>query len=183
MDAIEEKLEKMHSDIKCIGLRGLIPKDCSAWCISIRNSGFITVYFDDNRNLSVLCEKGGWTVIQKRFNGAVEFNRNWTDYENGFGDIYGEFWLGNKNIAELTSEGGHELRIDVEDWDGHKRYAVYGSFSIGDASTKYRLSISNYSGNAGDGMRYFNGMKFSTYDQDNDRAEINCADFHDFKVF
>ncbi|VDI32418.1 Hypothetical predicted protein, partial [Mytilus galloprovincialis] len=120
-------------------------------------------------------EEGEWTVIQRRYDGSVEFNRNWKDYENGFGDKHGEFWLGNKNIAQLTSEGNHELRIDVEDWDGNKRYAVYKSFSIGDASTKYRLSISNYSGNAGDGMSQFNGMKFTTYDEDNDKYSDNCA--------
>ncbi|XP_076099714.1 angiopoietin-related protein 2-like isoform X1 [Mytilus galloprovincialis] len=123
-----------------------------------------------------------WTVIQRRYDGSVEFNRNWKDYENGFGDKQGEFWLGNKNIAQLTSVGNHELRIDVEDWDGNKRYAVYKSFSIGDASTKYRLSISNYSGNAGDGMNYFNGMKFTTSDQDNDKhGGTNCASHSYFK--
>ncbi|XP_063427014.1 fibrinogen-like protein A [Mytilus trossulus] len=160
-------------------------------------------------------EIGGWTVIQKRYEGSVEFNRNWKDYENGFGDKRGEFWLGNKNIAKLTSEKNHELRIDVEDWDGNKRYAVYKSFSVGDASTKYQLTIGNYSGNAarffsevrstntspipkhnfvmslcplsnmhidqGDGMSQFNGMKFSTYDQDNDKYSYNCADHALFK--
>ncbi|XP_063427381.1 fibrinogen-like protein 1 isoform X1 [Mytilus trossulus] len=126
-------------------------------------------------------EIGGWTVIQKRYEGSVEFNRNWKDYENGFGDKRGEFWLGNKNIAKLTSEKNHELRIDVEDWDGNKRYAVYKSFSVGDASTKYQLTIGNYSGNAGDGMSQFNGMKFSTYDQDNDNYSDNCADHALFK--
>ncbi|XP_071160814.1 fibrinogen-like protein A [Mytilus edulis] len=126
-------------------------------------------------------EEEEWTVIQKRFDGSVEFNRNWKDYENGFGDKHGEFWLGNKNIAQLTSEGNHEFRIDVEDWDGKKHYAVYGKFSIGDASTKYRLTISNYSGNAGDGMSYFNGMKFSTYDHDNDKFSGNCADDSNLK--
>ncbi|VDI54349.1 Hypothetical predicted protein, partial [Mytilus galloprovincialis] len=126
-------------------------------------------------------EEERWTVIQKRYDGSVEFHRNWKDYENGFGDQHGEFWLGNKNIAQLTSKGNHELRIDVEDWDGNKRYAVYRDFSIGDASTKYRLTISNYSGNAGDGMSYFNGMKFTTKDQDNDRVSGNCANSVYFK--
>ncbi|CAC5390721.1 unnamed protein product [Mytilus coruscus] len=88
-------------------------------------------------------------VIQKRFDGSVEFTRNWNGYENGFGSINGEFWLGNKNIAQLTSGGSHELRIDLEDWDGNKRYAVFKNFTIGDASTKYRLNINGYSGNAG----------------------------------
>ncbi|CAC5390728.1 Fibrinogen-like protein 1,Fibrinogen-like protein A,Angiopoietin-4,Tenascin,Ryncolin-2,Angiopoietin-related protein 6,Fibrinogen C domain-containing protein 1-A,Angiopoietin-related protein 2,Microfibril-associated glycoprotein 4,Angiopoietin-related protein 1,Ficolin-2,Tenascin-R,Ryncolin-3,Ficolin-1,Fibroleukin,Fibrinogen C domain-containing protein 1 [Mytilus coruscus] len=159
---------------------GHLPRECK----QIKVSGLQTVYPDGNCNkeVSVQCEEGGWTVIQKRCNGAVEFNRNWNDYENGFGDLHGEFWLGNKNIAQLTSEGNHELMIDVEDWDGNTRYAVYRSFSIGDASTNYRLNISDYSGNAGDGMTFLNGMKFTTYDQDNDLHDsINCANHPTFK--
>ncbi|VDI32417.1 Hypothetical predicted protein [Mytilus galloprovincialis] len=157
---------------------GHLPRECT----QINDSGLQTVFPDGNCNkeVSVQCE-GRWTVIQKRFNGSVEFHRNWKDYEHGFGDIHGEFWLGNKNIAQLTLEGNHELRIDVEDWDGNKRYAIYRNFSVGDASTKYQLTISNYSGNAGDGMSFFNGMKFTTYDQDNDKHGLNCADHIYFK--
>ncbi|XP_071162193.1 ficolin-2-like [Mytilus edulis] len=180
MDSIKDKLDKILSivtDMKNNG-NGILPKECK----DITDPGLQTIYLDDHRNMSVQCEEGGWTLIQKRYDGSVEFQRNWKDYENGFGDIHGEFWLGNKNIAQLTSEGTHELRIDVEDWDGNKRYAVYRNFSIGAASTKYRLSINDYSGNAGDGMNYFNGMKFTTSDQDNDKhGSTNCASHSYFK--
>lgn len=33
-------------------------------------------------------------VIQKRFNGLVDFDRTWEDYKRGFGSVSGEYWLG-----------------------------------------------------------------------------------------
>lgn len=49
----------------------------------------------------------------------------------------------------LTSRGNHKLRIDLEDWNGEKAYALFKSFKVGDQSTNYTLTISGYSGNAG----------------------------------
>lgn len=37
-----------------------------------------------------------------------KFFRGWNDYENGFGNFVqenGEYWLGNKNIHLLTTQG------------------------------------------------------------------------------
>ena len=45
---------------------------------------------------------GGWTVIQRRVDGSVDFNRSWSDYEKGFGDLNGEFWYGLKSMNCLT---------------------------------------------------------------------------------
>ena len=44
-----------------------------------------------------MCEfesTSGWTVIQKRLDGSVDFHRYWNDYRNGFGYSNGEYWIG-----------------------------------------------------------------------------------------
>lgn len=33
-------------------------------------------------------------VIQRRYDGSVDFYRSWADYESGFGSINTELWLG-----------------------------------------------------------------------------------------
>lgn len=54
---------------------------------------------------------------------AENFNRDWNDYKNGFGDPSKEFWLGNENIYMLTNNDDYMLRVELEDFDGNKRYA------------------------------------------------------------
>ncbi|XP_052077887.1 fibrinogen-like protein A [Mytilus californianus] len=122
---------------------------------------------------------GRWTVFIRRMDGSENFNKNWIGYENGFGDLNREFWLGNKYLNLLTSIGKTEMRVEMENFKDDKRYAKYSSFKVGDAGSKYKLTIGGYSGNAGDtfGAAEHNGKKFRTPDQDNDVYKDNCALF------
>ncbi|XP_052085422.1 fibrinogen-like protein A isoform X2 [Mytilus californianus] len=142
-------------------------------------SGVYKIYPDDRNLVKAYCDMstngGGWTVIQKRFDGSVDFNRKWLECENGFGNIDGEFWFGNNYMHTLTASGKYELRIDMVDKSNKKKYAVYKRFSIGDAASKYGLTVGDYSGNAGDLLKHHNGYKFSARDQDNDIYDRNCA--------
>ncbi|CAG2238662.1 Tenascin-R,Ryncolin-2,Ficolin-1-A,Ryncolin-1,Fibrinogen C domain-containing protein 1,Tenascin-N,Fibroleukin,Fibrinogen-like protein 1,Ficolin-2,Protein scabrous,Tenascin,Ficolin-1,Fibrinogen-like protein A,Ficolin-1-B,Microfibril-associated glycoprotein 4,Ryncolin-3,Techylectin-5A,Ryncolin-4 [Mytilus edulis] len=144
-------------------------------------SGVYKIYPDGEQSVQAYCDmstdSGGWTVIQKRFDGSVDFNQNWLECENGFGNINGEFWFGNKYVHTLTTSGKYELRIDMVDRRNNKRYAVYKRFSIGDAASK-RLTVDDYSGNAVDGLRNHNGHKFSAKDQDNDISDRHCASYN-----
>jgi hypothetical protein len=49
----------------------------------------------------------------------------------------------------MTSLYQYELRIGLEDFEGQTGYAKYTTFSIGDVSSLYKLSVSGYSGTIG----------------------------------
>ena len=95
---------------------------------------------------------GGWTVFQRRLDGSVDFYLAWEFYKNGFGDLTGEFWLGNDNLHRLTAADGVILRVDLEDFDGNITYAEYMNFKVAGEADKYRLLIGGYNGTAGDSM-------------------------------
>jgi hypothetical protein len=42
-------------------------------------------------------------VVQNRYEGTVDFYRDWHDYKHGFGNIGGEFWLGLEKLHTLTN--------------------------------------------------------------------------------
>ncbi|KAL9967648.1 hypothetical protein ACROYT_G025925 [Oculina patagonica] len=145
-------------------------------------SGLYSVNPDGRGHFTVYCDMrtdgGGWTVFQRRQDGSVDFYRGWNDYKAGFGHLTAEFWLGNDKIHRLTASRPSSLRVELEDWNGGKAYAKYGTFNIGDEQAQYRLEVGSYSGTAGDSLAYHNNMAFSTKDRDNDRWNKHCAATH-----
>ena len=49
----------------------------------------------------------------------------------------------------MTKDGNYQLRVDLQDWEDINKYALYNIFSVGDETTKYQLSVGDYSGDAG----------------------------------
>ncbi|XP_053702487.1 fibrinogen like 1B [Synchiropus splendidus] len=171
-------------------------QDCSQVYERLRPpSGFYRVRPAARREpVLVYCDMedgGGWTVFQRRRHGRVDFNRDWADYRDGFGDFKlwnDEFWLGNENIFSLLAEGRNLVKIELMDWEGKRRHAFYENFRITDEADKFRLRYGTYSGTAGDALTggggmveqwsaCLGGMQFSTRDQDNDRyLRGSCAE-------
>ncbi|XP_052787150.1 fibrinogen C domain-containing protein 1-B-like isoform X3 [Mya arenaria] len=144
-----------------------------------------------NQTASVFCDmdtdQGGWTVFQHRVDGSVDFYRNFSSYENMFGSLQGEFWLGLKMMHEMTSRKTHDLRIDITHADDSTAFSVYAGFSVG-AGSNYTLHVRDALSERGLAVfpswsrqfnTYANGSAFTTFDHDNDDWPArNCAVEH-----
>lgn len=159
-------------------------KKNSKGCTGRESTGVYNVTMGSGLTFEVLCNSDivgpGWTVIQQRIRGGVNFFRNWTTYRNGFGDFWdGDFFLGLEKIYRLTNQEPHELYIHMQYFDNRTIFARYDDFAISGEDDDYRLSkLGKFFGSHGllDSLaRQFN-MKFSTYDRDNDLYNGNCAE-------
>ena len=127
---------------------------------------------------------GGWTIIQRRVDNTTSFNRNRKEYNIGFGDFNGNFWLGLEKIKRLTDYETFELYIGLESFltgtTAHLGWSKYGSFSLGTDANDYKLSISNYdtTSSAGDAFEFHDGEFFSTPDEDNDSGTSHCGSIY-----
>ncbi|XP_068121032.1 angiopoietin-related protein 5 [Hyperolius riggenbachi] len=125
---------------------------------------------------------GGWTVIQRRIDGTIDFRRTWLEYTEGFGELTGEFWLGlQKTFCILNQKNtSFMLNIALEAEDGSLAHANYDNFWIEDEKTAFIMHVGQYFGTAGDAIRGFrkensqNAMPFSTFDMDNDKCYPSC---------
>ena len=63
----------------------------------------------------------------------------------------------------------------MRDFEGNSAYAQYTNLSVGDLPSKYILTVSGYSGTAGDSLVFQNEQKFSTRDRDNEADNRHCA--------
>ncbi|XP_035684198.1 fibrinogen C domain-containing protein 1-like [Branchiostoma floridae] len=132
------------------------PRDCMELLTTGHDtSGVYTIYpeGDGKSAVHVYCDMdtdgGGWTLFQKRQDGSMNFYRDWQAYKTGFGDLRGEFWLGNDHLHRLTAQDVYELRVDLEDFEGNTAYAKYNIFRVEDEVHKYRLTVDGYNGTAG----------------------------------
>ncbi|XP_051991480.1 tenascin isoform X1 [Xyrauchen texanus] len=162
-------------------LRFPFPTDCSQEKQNGElDSGIVEVFPQGKQGKPVLvyCDMetdgGGWTVFQRRKDGKTNFFRGWHEYSRGFGDLDGEFWLGNEQLHNFTQMSPMTLRVDLKAED-QSVYARYSSFSVDSQKKHYTIRVSGYSGTAGDSMTYHNGRPFSTRDRDSQPFITRCA--------
>ncbi|XP_052078874.1 fibrinogen-like protein A [Mytilus californianus] len=188
------KFEDLENKIQTSRKTHII-KDCMD--VARGTSGVYRIYPQGGTGYNVYCDMetdgGGWLVVQRRFNGEVNFeDKLWDDYKNGFGDVAQEHWLGNERLHHLTSTDQYELRIDLlhDELKKFTVFAKYKQFSVGNEDSKYALTIGNFTGNKVPSIITMNGLqdfferqtKFTTPDIDNiDNSSLNCADSEYFE--
>uniref|UniRef100_A0A8C9DRC8 Tenascin XB n=1 Tax=Prolemur simus TaxID=1328070 RepID=A0A8C9DRC8_PROSS len=162
-------------------LRIPFPRDCGEEMQNgASTSRTTTIFLNGNRErpLNVFCDMetdgGGWLVFQRRMDGQTDFWRDWEEYAHGFGNISGEFWLGNEALHSLTKAGDYSMRVDLRAGD-EAVFAQYDSFRVDSAAEYYRLHLEGYHGTAGDSMSYHSGSVFSARDRDPNNLLISCA--------
>ncbi|XP_033970213.1 fibrinogen alpha chain [Trematomus bernacchii] len=171
---------------------GYIGKDCvdaHRKHLNGETSGLFTIRpggQDSPQLVEVYCQQegimGGWVLVQLRENSALNFNRSWAEYRNAFGSVDatggGGFWIGNQNLHLLTNQGENMLKVELEDWEGGVANAEF-TIRVGSEDEGYPIHVSGYTGDAGDALTSsHNGMKFSTFDKDNDKSEGSCAEMY-----
>ena len=147
-------------------------------------SGLYMVQPGDGGEFVVYCDMtllgGGWTILQRRVNDNLSFNRKYSSYKNGFGDFAENVWLGLDKMSRLTDpDTPMEAYFGLEAFFGASTYTRYSNFLVEDEESGYTLRISGYdqSSTARDSMSFHNNQKFSAYDKDQDTQQSgNCAE-------
>ncbi|KAG7313611.1 hypothetical protein JYU34_000767 [Plutella xylostella] len=147
-----------------------LPRDCG----TVGGAAGVYLIHPGRVPLDAWCSNGT-TLLQRRYNGSIEFNRNFQAYADGFGDPAGEYWMGLETMHQLTADNCSSMRIDMTDIYGGAWYAQYEHFSVGDADGGYVLTVSGFKGNASDAFDYQNHMEFSAVDRDRDISNTHCA--------
>ncbi|XP_062611703.1 angiopoietin-related protein 7-like [Saccostrea cucullata] len=145
--------------------------DCLDVYSNVPTPGVYTIHPPQSPHpFPVYCDQG-WTVIQRRTEGRIPFSspyRKWPDFLNGFGNVSGDYWLGNEKVFNILAQNSYKLRVEGVGYSGKLYWAQYEEFRIENERNYYRLNVSEYTGNYADTMETANGNKFVTQDHPGD---------------
>ncbi|XP_071102989.1 microfibril-associated glycoprotein 4-like [Haliotis cracherodii] len=140
----------------------------------------------------VFCEmvhKGKLVILRNTPDALnVDFNRTFTEYKDGFGDLEGNVWMGLQRFHYLTNHRNMTFKVVVKTsgvaikmTDFRQRF--YNDFRVSNETDGYRFTFSASeikpgTSALGDCLTDMVGLPFSTIDNDRDTKVGNCAKIH-----
>ncbi|KAK3867905.1 hypothetical protein Pcinc_026666 [Petrolisthes cinctipes] len=199
--ALQNSLASLASSVASLTslVTATLPEDCS---VALTRGSWLplqTIIPPGLTPRQVRCnqdvEGGGWTVILSRHphparqqhppnspahSSSSRYPRSFPAHSTRwvFGDLDGEFWIGNEVLHALTNQVPLQLRVELTNWEGTTVTATWDHFRIGNESEDYKLSVGSYrpSSTATNDLQRHDQRPFSTHDHDNDRYDHDhCA--------
>ena len=135
-----------------------MPKTCLDVLMRGKTSSGVYMIDPDGRGaFPAFCDQetddGGWIVFQNRFDGSVDFNRIWDEYKWGFGNLYGEHWLGLEYIMRSTRATTMDWRVDLWSFSGEHEYIWYINSDISNEANSYTLYTGTHKGPGSNSMQ------------------------------
>ncbi|EDO42219.1 predicted protein, partial [Nematostella vectensis] len=115
-----------------------------------------------------LCDQqtnsGGWLVVHRRFDGSVDFYESMSRYRSGFGEAYGEFWLGLEKMS--ASKQTQMLLVELRNNENDYAYSLYDNAFLEPKSPfRLYLGFAGFQGTAGESLSYLDKKPFKTKDE------------------
>ncbi|XP_071796313.1 uncharacterized protein [Asterias amurensis] len=151
--------EEIHDHYECHF------KDCQNLLdAGYKHNGIYTIHpYQYDKGIKVFCDmtkQTGWIVVQRRYDGSVNFNRSWAEYTKGFGSMDDEFWLGNEILHNLTdAEGNWTIRLDLTNEDNVTGHLLKTQFHVGPVDYTMFLEHSEVQPTVGRYCRHMLGME------------------------
>ena len=69
-------------------------------------------------------------LVQQNINGSKFFNRSWEEFKVGFNSTFGNYWIGNDLLSQLTLSGRYKLRFELQARDNSSWYWASTAVSL-----------------------------------------------------
>lgn len=117
----------------------------------------------------------GWTLVWRRNEISDDFNRTWSEYRNGFGELEDNFFIGLDKLYALTNAETQQLRIGIKYSEHNWELDIFEEFVVGNVCTQYEVYVKNTNNKSSLFQRLGKRAHFFTKDLESKWRNEECA--------